>query len=124
MEKYQNDSQAIGLAIARQKKQERQRKKKGAKKFTRKPYRMLNENKKRRTSTQKADNIMESMDEQALMADKVLNDCEDAIMQEDEIGYDKADTTLVEDGDQGSDYNIDEYLDAKCKLFIIFIQIH
>jgi hypothetical protein len=85
---------------------------------------MLNENKKRRTSTQKADKIMESMDEQALMADKVLNDGEDAIMQEDEIGCDKGDTALVEDDDQGSDYNIDEYLDANGKLFIIFIQIH
>ena len=67
---------------------------------------------------------MEEIEEQALLADKVLKDGEDAPMEGDEIGHEEADTALVEDDDHGSEYDIDDYLDENGKLLSTFIHTY
>ena len=122
-EKYQNDSRAIGLAIVHQKRQMRKRKR-GAKGFVRRKDHALNEKKKkRRASAQKAEVRMESVNEQALMAGKVLKEGEDAPIDEVEVSNEEAEAALLQGDDQGSDYNIDEYLDATSKHSLITFAI-
>ena len=42
-------------------------------------------------------------------------------MEVDEIHQEEAETALIEDDDQGSDYDVDEYLDVPSKTLSIFI---
>ena len=121
-EKYQNDSRAIGLAIANQMRQMRKRKRRGKGLVRRKDH-ALNEKKKRRACAQKIEVSMESVDEQALMAGTVLKEGEDAPADGVEVGNEEAESVLMQGDDQGSDYNIDEYLDATSKHSLIAFTI-
>jgi hypothetical protein len=66
---------------------------------------------------------MESVNEQALMAGKVLKEGEDAPIDEVEVSNEEAEAALLQGDDQGSDYNIDEYLDATSKHSLITFAI-
>ena len=101
---YQKESLAIGARTTHQKMKERKRKKRGS--FYRRPDRSLNEKKKRRASAQKH--------EKPLKANNYVP------MEVDEIRQEEAETALIEDDDQGSDYDVDEYLDDPTKHFIYY----
>jgi hypothetical protein len=47
--------------------------------------------------------------------EKPLKANDDEPMEVDEVHQEVAETALIEDDDQGSDYEIDEYLDDPCK---------
>lgn len=102
---YQKESLAIGAMTTHQKMKERKRKKRGS--FYRRPDRSLNEKKKRRASAQKHE--------------KPLKAKNDVPMEVDEIRQEEAETALIEDDDQGSDYEVDEYLDVLSKHSIFYI---
>jgi hypothetical protein len=82
-----------------QKKEQRKRKKRES--FYRRPDRSLNEKKKRRASAQKHEKPLKANNE--------------VPMEVDEIRQEEAETALVEDDDQGTDYEVDEYLDVPSK---------
>jgi hypothetical protein len=96
---YQKESLAIGARTTHQKMKERKRKKRGS--FFKRPDRSLNEKKKRRAEAQKLE--------------KPLKANGDEPMEVDEIRQEEAETALIEDDDQGSDYEVDEYLDVPSK---------
>jgi len=99
---YQKESQSVAALQTNQKKEQRKRKKRGN--FYRRPDRSLNEKKKRRASAQKHE--------------KPLKANGDEPMEVDEIRQEEAETALIEDDDQGSDYDVDEYLDDPSKTFL------
>jgi hypothetical protein len=96
------------------------RKRKGRRFDLRKDH-TLNEKKKRRASAQKANAIMQNEEEQPLMADKSIKSQDNAPMEEVEVNHEDANTAIMQEDDQGSEYNIDEYLDVTSKhsLFVI-----
>ena len=55
------------------------------------------------------------------MAEKAIKSHDDAPMEEVEVNQKDVDTAIMQEDDQGSEYNIDEYLDATSKhsLFVI-----
>jgi hypothetical protein len=108
---YQKESQAIGGKMTQQKRKQRRYKKRGS--FYRRPDRSLNEKKKRRASAQKADTSME----------KPLKANDDEPMVVDNIHQEEVETALIYEDDQGSDYEIDEYLDDPSKHLFSFILI-
>ncbi len=104
---YLKESQSIGGKMTLQKREQRKRKKKGS--FYKRPDRSLNEKKKIRASAQKAG------------MEKPLKAIDDEPMEMDEIRQEVAETALIEDDNQGSDYEIDEYLDDPSKAYILNI---
>ena len=96
---------------------ERKRRKKGSKRFTHRPDPTLNEKKKRRASAQKADANCEVVPELSLIIEKPLKADDDVPMEVDEIRQEDANTALVEEEDQGIDYDINQYLDDPSKHF-------
>jgi hypothetical protein len=105
---YQKESQSIGGKMSQQKRQMRQRRK--GKRFTHKPDRTVNEKKRRRASAQKADiSIVKEQEQPFIKADV------DAPMEVVEVNHEDADTAIMQEDDQGIEYNIDEYLDDTCK---------
>ena len=70
----------------------------------------MKEKKRRRVAAQKADTSIE----------KPLKANDDDPMEVDEIRQEVAETALIEDDYEGSDYEIEEYLDDPSKLFIHF----
>jgi len=103
---YQKESQSVGGKITQEKREQRKRKKRGS--FYRRPDRSLNEKKKRRASAQKHEKPLKSNGDEPL----------DEPMEVDEIRQEEAETALIEDDDQGSDYDVDEYLDDPSKTFL------
>ena len=99
---------------------ERKRRKKGSKRFTHRPDPTLNEKKNRRASAQKADTSMKLVQEQPLMVEKPLKANDDEPMEVVEIRHEDANTALIDEEDQGIDYDINQYLDDPSKLIIIF----
>ena len=80
---------------------------KGNKRFTHRPDPTLNEKKKRKASTQKADTSMESEQKQNFMVERPLKDADDEPMEVDQIHQEEAETALIDDGEQAIDYVID-----------------
>ena len=91
-QQYQVESLVDAALTTNQKKKEKQRKRRRSG-FHRRPYRTLNEEKKRKASCQKAEDSNEA------------NNTDDLVMEVPE--------------DQPLDYAIDEYLDASSKLLNI-----
>jgi hypothetical protein len=96
---YQKDSLAVGARTTHQNMKERKGKKRGI--FYRRPDHSLNEKKKRRAFAQKLEKPLKANNE--------------VPMEVDEIRQEEAETALIEDDDQGSDYDVDEYLDVPSK---------
>ena len=109
--------------MTQQKRKDRKYKKRGAKRFSHKPDRTLNEKKKRRASAQKADTSRESEQKQPFMIEMPLKAADDEPMEVDQIHQDEAETDLIDYVDQPLDYEIDEYLDDPSK-HSLFTYIH
>jgi hypothetical protein len=94
--------------MTNQKKHMKKYKKRGS--FYRRPDHSSNQKKRRRASSQKLDTSM----------DKPSKTIDDEPIEVDEICQEEAEAALIEEDDQGSDYEIDEYLDEPSKLFNYF----
>jgi hypothetical protein len=118
---YQKESQTFGARMTLQKREQRKYRKRKGRRFDLRKDHTLNEKKKRRASAQKADAIMQYEEEQPLMAEKAIKSQDDAPMEEVEVKHEDANTAIMQEDDQGSEYNIEEYLDATSNHSLFFI---
>lgn len=59
------------------------------------------------------------MQEQSLTISKPINEDKEAPMEVDEINQENKKTPLIDEDTQGSDYNVEVYLDEKSKLSLL-----
>ena len=114
--RYQVESLVAGGQTTQRKIQERKRKRRRG--FHHRPDRTLNEQRKRRAAAQRADASREA-ELHPLMAATALKEEVKEPMEVDEIHQEDAHTALVEEDDQGSDYDVDQYLDDPSKYLLI-----
>ena len=96
---YQKESQSFGARMTLQKREQRKYRKRKGRRFDLRKDHTLNEKKKRRASTQKANAIMQNEEEQPLMAEKSIKSQNDAPMEEVEVNHEDANTAIMQEDD-------------------------